>query len=75
MNVVDLLLRKVLKVWTEKEKKSNYELLICDLSMKSQILYEKYPPPAKWLTLQTSNFYKRLPYSVKISILQTNKRA
>ena len=37
--------------------------------MKSQILYEKYPPPAKWLTLQTSNFYKRLPYSVKISIL------
>jgi len=52
-----------------KRKKSNYELLICDLSMKSQILYEKYPPPAKWLTLQTSNFYKRLPYSVKISIL------
>merc|ERR1712129_188168 len=52
-----------------KRKRSNYELLICDLSMKSQILYEKYPPPAKWLTLQTSNFYKRLPYSVKISIL------
>ena len=45
----------------------NYLFVI--LSMKSQILYEKYPPPAKWLTLQTSNFYKRLPYSVKISIL------
>jgi len=56
------------KYWCVNWKKtSNYELLICDLSMKSQILYEKYPP--KWLTLQTSNFYKRLPYSVKISIL------
>ena len=51
----------------------NYLFVI--LSMKSQILYEKYPPPAKWLTMQTSNFYKRLPYSVKISILykQTNE--
>jgi len=60
---------KYWKCELKKKKTSNYELLICDLSMKSQILYEKYPPPAKWLTLQTSNFYKRLPYSVKISIL------
>ena len=57
------------------KKKVIMNYLFVILSMKSQILYEKYPPPAKWLTLQTSNFYKRLPYSVKISILykQTNE--
>jgi len=74
MNVVDLLLRKVLKVWTEK--KSNYELLICDFKYEKSNIVWKVPTscqmvdPANFKFLQKTTLFCQNQYS-----LQTNKRA
>jgi hypothetical protein len=47
----------------------NYLFVI--LSMKSQILYEKYPPPAKWLTLQ---IFTKDYLILSKSVFSTNKQ-
>merc|ERR1712037_88008 len=53
------------------KKKVIMNYLFVILSMKSQILYEKYPPPAKWLTLQ---IFTKDYLILSKSVFSTNKQ-
>ena len=71
-----LLIYRWEKYWKcelKKKKKSNYELLICDFKYEKSNIVWKVPTSCQMV--DPANFYKRLPYSVKISILykQTNE--
>ena len=55
----------------KRRKKVIMNYLFVILSMKSQILYEKYPPPAKWLTLQ---IFTKDYLILSKSVFSTNKQ-